>query len=387
MTTFREAADQILATAVESGELVGVVAAAWTADGEHYEAAFGHAREGVVMATDTVLWIASLTKAVTATAVMQLVERGAVTLDEPLADLVPYLGRVQVLIGFDHDGAPRLRPPETPITLRHLLTHSSGFGYDFGDAGLSRYIASQPTADSGSSRSYETPLLFDPGSSWAYGVGIDWAGQVVEAVTGRRLDAVIADEICGPLAMHDTAFVRNAAQRERSAAIHLRTDEGLVPIPFELPENPEFVMGGGGLYSTVPDYLRFARMILGGGALDGVRILKQETVAAMSVNHLSGAEVTGWSTQNPMLTNDVDLADRGPQGWGLSFLVNELSTPEGRAAGSLAWAGLANSYYWIDPTSETAGVFSTQLLPFYDPAALRTFRAFEAALNSRTRSQ
>ena len=383
MRNFHEAANRVLSGVIESGQLAGVAAAAWAADAEPYAAAFGSAAEGSPMRTDTSVWIASMTKAVTGAVAMQLVERGAITLDEPLGDLVPYLGSVQVLDGFDDDGAPRLRPPTAPITLRRLLTHSSGFGYDFADPHLHRYAAGQPAAAPGSTRSYELPLLFDPGSRWTYGIGIDWAGQVVEAVTGRRLDTVIADEICTPLAMHDTAFRRGAAQQDRAAAIHLRTDDGLVPIPFALPDEPEMVMGGGGLYSTVTDYLRFARMILNGGELDGVRVLGSETVETMARNHLEHGTADGWSTQNPMFSNDVDLACDGPQGWGLSFLLNNEATPQGRSAGSLSWAGIANSYYWIDRTSGTTGVFATQVLPFYDPAARGAFLNFERAVYGR----
>ena len=383
MRDFHDAADRILSEVVESGGLIGVAAAAWAGDAEPYASAFGSAAEGALMRTDTSVWIASMTKAVTGAVAMQLVERGAITLDEPLGDLVPYLGTVQVLDGFDDDGTARLRPPSAPITLRRLLTHSAGFGYDWADPVLQRFVAGQPAADAGSVRSYELPLLFDPGSRWSYGIGIDWAGRVVEAVTGRRLDAVIADEICTPLAMHDTAFRRGHAQRNRAAAIHMRTDDGLVPIPFELPDEPEMVMGGGGLYSTVTDYLRFTRMILNGGAIDGVRVLAEETVAVMAGNHLEHGTADGWSTGNPMFSNDVDLACDGPQGWGLSFLVNQQPTPQGRAAGSLSWAGIANSYYWIDRSSGTTGVFATQVLPFYDPAARGAFLAFEAAVNAR----
>ena len=336
MRNFRDAADRVLTEVVESGGLLGVAAAAWATDAEPYAAAFGNAAEGEAMTTDTSVWIASMTKAVTGAVAMQLVERGAITLDEPLGDLVPYLGSVLVLDGFDDDGTARLRPPTTPITLRRLLTHSAGFGYDWADPLLQRYTAGQPTAEPGSTRSYELPLLFDPGARWTYGIGIDWAGQVVEAITGRRLDAVIADEICAPLAMQDTSFRRPAGQQQGAAAIHLRTDDGLVPIPFALPEEPEMVMGGGGLYSTVTDYLRFTRMILNGGELDGIRVLTEATVAAMASNHLEHGTAAGWSTCNPIFSNDVDLESDGPQGWGLSFLINETMSAQGRSAGSLS---------------------------------------------------
>ncbi len=376
--------DAVLAESVNSGGLAGVVAGVWSSDNS-YIGAFGEAAPGVPMAVDTVLWIASFTKAVTATAAMQLVERGAITLDEPVGPIVDYLQTVQVLDGFDDDGTPRLRAPVRPITLRHLLTHTAGFGYDFADATLTTFAGGQPVPAPGSIASYQWPLLFDPGDRWNYGINIDWCGQVVEALTGHHLDAVLAQEIFAPLGMVDTGFVRTAAQQQRAATIHLRTEVpgrgGLVPIPFELPENPEFVMGGGGLYSTVPDYLRFTRMLLGGGTLDGVQVLAPETVDLMSRNHIEGMTVAGWTSSNALYTNDVDLGRDGPQGWGLSFLTNLNDSAQGRSAGSLAWAGLANTYYWVDRGRGTTGVFATQVLPFFDPIALKTFRAFESAVN------
>jgi len=380
MTERADHLDEVLRGAVDAGELTGVAAAAWTADGGVYLGAFGDATPGTAMATDTVVWIASMTKAVTATAAMQLVERGQLTLDEPLGDLVAYLGRIAVLDGFEDDGSPRLRDPARPVTLRHLLTHTAGFGYDFADAALSRFVGTQPTAGPGTIDSFELPLLFDPGDRWCYGVNIDWVGQVLEAVTGERLDTVLAASVLEPLGMVDTGFARTPAQRVRSADVHLRTDDGLTAIPFELPEDPEFLMGGGGLYSTVEDYLRFTRMLLGRGTLDGARVLAPETVDLMARNHLGALPATGWQSVNPIMTNDVDLTEDGPQGWGLSFLINAEPSPEGRSAGSLSWAGLANTYYWVDHQHATTGVFATQVLPFYDPAARRAFRAFEAAV-------
>ncbi len=376
-----ERIDQVLSAAVDSGELMGVVAGAWTSEGVAYLRAFGESGAGRAMTTGTVMWIASMTKAVTATAVMQLVERGELDLDEPLGPLVPYLGEVEVLDGFEADGTPRLRPPARPVTARHLLTHTAGFGYDFADATLARYVQSRSRPAS-ATEGFQVPLLFDPGARWCYGVNIDWAGKVIEAVTGERLDAALASMVFDPLGMNDTGFVRTPDQLERSAEMHLRTEDGLVAIPFDLSADPEFLMGGGGLFSTVGDYLRFTRMILGRGTLDGARVLAPETVDLMARNQLDVLPVTGWQSANPTMSNDVDLTVDGPQGWSLSFLVNREATPEGRSAGSLAWAGLANTYYWVDLERQTTGVFATQVLPFYDAPARAAFRAFEAAVQS-----
>lgn len=372
--------DQALATAVEGGTLAGVAAAAWSRGGLRYAAAFGEHAEGKAMRPDTIVWIASMTKAVTGASVMQLVERGVIGLDQPAGDLVPYLRTVQVLDGFDDDGRPRLRDPKTPLTVRQLLTHTSGFAYDFTDDRIASYVSAVAPAAPGSTASYEHPLVFDPGEGWAYGIGIDWAGQVVEAATGQRLDAYFDAHLFEPLGMVDTSFARSPEQLDRAAAVHLRTPDGLLPIPFELPPDPEMLMAGGGLYSTVVDYLRFARMILDEGTLDGVRVLAPETVATMRADHLDELNAGGWTSCNATMSNDVALFPGERAGWGLTFLVNDHRTSEGRSPGSLAWAGLANTYYWIDPAAGVTGVFVTQVLPFFDEAALSAFAAFERAV-------
>ena len=368
--------DQILGEAVDRGDLIGAAMAVSTPRGA-YAGAAGQRSEGAAMTPDTIVWIASMTKAVTAVAAMQLVEQGLVELDAPCGDLVPYLADVEVLDGFSDGGEPLLRPPKRPVTLRHLLTHTAGFGYDFTDARIARYVAEQgvPSTIDGSTASYEQPILFDPGDRWAYGINIDWAGQVIEAVTKTRLDEYLRSAIFDPLGLDDTGFRRDADRRDRTADMYLRTPDGLVQIPFELNEDPEFLMAGGGLYGTVVDYLRFLRMMLGGGELEGTRVLTAETVRTMAANHVGDLIVSGWQTANPVLSNDVDFGTG--QQFGLSFLINHETTPEGRAAGSLMWGGLANIYYWIDLTSEVAGVFATQILPFFDGPALDTWRALE----------
>jgi methyl acetate hydrolase len=372
--------DRLLEEAVNRGDLTGVAAAVVTPKGTYVGVA-GQVAEGAPMKPDTIVWMASMTKAVTALAAMQLVEQGRVELDAPCGDLVPYLAEVAVLDGFAEDGEPLLRPPARPVTLRHLLTHTAGFGYDFTDARLARYLREQavPSTIGGTRAAFEQPLLFDPGERWTYGLSIDWAGQVVEAVTGTRIDRYVESAVLEPLGMHDSGFHRDAGRRARTASMHRRTPEGLVPVPFEILEDPEFVLAGGGLYSTVSDYLRFARLILAGGELDGVRVLSAETVRTMAANHIGELTAPGWRSANPVLSNDVDFFPGMVQRWGLSFLINAEATPEGRAPGSLAWAGLANTYYWIDPTRQVAGVFATQVLPFFDRPALDTFRAVERA--------
>jgi CubicO group peptidase (beta-lactamase class C family) len=313
---------------------------------------------------------------------MQLVERGEVTLDEPVGRLIPYLGQVQVCEGFDAEGRPRLRAPRRAITLRHLLTHASGFVYNIWNETMARYQATMPAPARvpGRNVALELPLVFDPGERWEYGIGIDWAGVLVETLSGQRLGAYLDENILGPLGMTSTSFALSDNQLARRAALHARTEEGIGTTRGFVPDKPEFDGGGGGLHSTVPDYLQFVQMILHGGAWNGATILAPETVALMSRNHLGALDVAPMRSSVPAFSNDCDFFPGMAQKWGLSFLINTQRSAEGRSAGSLAWAGLANCYYWIDPVKRVTGVMATQILPFCDIDALTLFRQFERAV-------
>jgi CubicO group peptidase (beta-lactamase class C family) len=379
------AIDAVLRGAVERGEVPGVAAAAGNAAGTLYAGAFG--RRGLdqeaAMTPDTVVWIASMTKAITTVAALQQVEAGALSLDAPIAEVLPELAAPQVLSGFSTAGEPLLRPASRPITLRHLLTHTAGFGYDFFNAEVGAYMAARgvPGIITCRRAALATPLVAEPGERWEYGTGIDFAGLAVEKVTGQRLDTVLQERVLGPLGMRDTAFRVGAAQRARLASMHARAPDGtLSVIPFEVPQEPEFHMGGGGLYGTVLDYLRFCRMWLDGGALDGARILAPETVREAARDQIAPLEVPPLRSALPASSNDVELFPGMRKGWGLSFLINDEDVPGGRAAGSLAWAGLANTYYWIDPKRDVAGVIATQILPFADPRVLAVLQDFERAV-------
>jgi len=368
--------------AVESKAMPGIVAVAATDKAVVYEGAFGKRELGkdAPMTLDTVVWIASMTKAITATAAMQLVERGKLDLERPATETVPAIASAKVLEGFDAAGKPRLRPAKRPITLRHLLTHTAGFAYEIWEPSIAQY--QQATGTQGittcTNAALTTPLLFDPGDRWNYGINIDWVGKMVEAVSGQKLDRYFQEHIFAPLGMNDTAFKIGPAQRARLAKIHQRDDKGaLAPIDLEIPQDPEFHMGGGGLYGTAGDYLTFALMIMQGGSLKGAQVLRPETAALMAQNHICALEVGVLKTAIPPLSNDVDLFPGMSKKWGLSFLINTQQAPAGRSAGSLAWAGLANTYFWIDRTKRVTGVFLSQVLPFYDHTAIDLFGKFE----------
>jgi methyl acetate hydrolase len=377
--------DAALHRAVEAGDVPGVVAMATDRQSVIYEGAFGKRVLGqpAPMTTDTVAWIASMTKAVTGAAAMQLVEQGKLDLDAPAAKVVPAIGAAQVLEGFDASGQPRTRAPKRPITLRHLLTHTAGFGYDIWNADLAKYQEAKgvPGIISCQNAALTTPLLFDPGDRWYYGINIDWAGKMVEAVSGQKLGAYLQKNIFDPLGMTSTAFKITPDMRARIAKIHQRGDnDALEPqLELEIPQEPEFEMGGGGLYSTARDYLQFVRMILNRGKAGGAQVLKPETVDLMSRNNMGDSRVTLLTTAAPPLSNDAEFFPGVSKSWGLSFQINEEKAPTGRPAGGLMWAGLANSYYWIDPSTGIGGVYLTQILPFADKKSLPLYYDFEAA--------
>lgn len=373
--------EDALADAVERGRIAGGVALVTGRDGVAYEYAAGRRTVGAEAPMDlaTVFWIASMTKAVASVAALQLVERGAVELDADLSPLVPELGDLQVLERAA-DGSRSLRPARGAVTLRQLLTHTSGFAYGFSSGELDAHIQASGGTDpnSGARAALVQPLLFDPGEGWVYGIGIDWAGVVIEAASGQRLDAYLAEHLFGPLGMADTGFAPDAERVARKAGVHVRGPDGaLLAIPFGMPRAPEVFSAGGGLYSTASDYGRFLRMLLNGGTLEGARVISAETAISLSQAQ-TGARRTGWWTSaRPDLSHDFDLHPGLPAGHGLATMVAPHDLPEGRRRGSLAWGGLANTYYWADPASGKAGVLMTQLLPFGDPEALDLFRTLE----------
>jgi methyl acetate hydrolase len=374
--------DQALRSKCDAKEIPGVVAVAATGSEVIYQGAFGKRdlSKDDPMTSDSVFWIASMTKAVTSAAAMQLVEQGKLSLDEPIGKLLPDLASPRVLEGFDAEGEPILRPATRPITLRHLMTHTAGFCYDMWNADMGRYMEKKgvPGIITCKNDALKTPIMTDPGTRWEYGTNIDFVGKAVEAVTGKRLDAYLRDHMFGPLGMTDTGFKISASMRERLVGAHGRGPDGtLAPLPFEMEQEPEFHMGGGGLYSTAGDYIKFCQMILNKGRGNGNELLKPETVALMAQNSMGDLVVTKMVSAAAIYTNDVDLFPGMVKKWGLSFMINTALTPEGRSPGSLFWAGLANTYFWIDPARNVAGVILMQLLPFADRDCLEAFAAFE----------
>ena len=368
-----------LQAAVSANAIPGVVAMAATASSAIYEGAIGSRGVGAdtPMSGDTIFRIASMVKLLTSVAAMQLVERGKLRLDETAGNIDPMLAAPRILTGFDDKGAPQLREARQHLTLRNLLTHTSGFSYPLWDTKVLRYVQFMR----GKKDFPRMPLMFEPGEKWAYGGSIDRVSRMVEIASGQGIDRYFRDNITGPLGMNDTGFIITEKQRARQARLHRRgTDGKLVLQPFEKLETPTVFSGGGGIYSTAQDYLRLLRALLNGGSLDGAKILKAETVSLMAQNQIGNLEAGIMKTTNPALSNDVDFFPGTRLRWGLGHMINADPVPDGRRAGSLTWAGLYNTYYWIDPTTRVAGVIMMQILPFADRPALRVYREFERGI-------
>ena len=379
------AIDKILSKPIEAGLVPGVVAVAADDSGVIYEGAFGRRAVGSTepMTLDSVFRIASMTKAITGTAAMQLVEKGRIGLEQPMGDVLPLVRDVKVLEGFDGDGTPRLRDPKTPVTLRHLLTHTAGYGYDIFNPDLARYvqIAGLPSILSRRNDALRVPLLFDPGSGWEYGIGLDLVGKVIEEVTGEDLESYFRRHILDPLGMRDTGFLLRIDMARRLVGTHMRGPDGKpIAISIEPMEEAEFHTGGAGLFSTAPDYVTFTRMLLAGGALDGVEVLKPETIKLMARNAIGDLNVPMVRSNNPALALEVETFPGQIKKWGLSFLINTEDIEGFRSAGSLTWGGVHNTYFWIDLKKRITAVALMQILPIGDPQVQETMIAFERTL-------
>ncbi len=369
-------------------KIPAVAAMVATADKITYEGAFGKrdSASGVDLKTDSIFAIASMTKAITTAAALQLVEKGKLTLDEPAAKHLPELGKLNVLEGFDSTGKPILRPATKPVTLRNLMTHTSGFAYDTWDEKILKYTSQSGGAIAPGTVAPLVPLSFDPGTRWQYGYGLDWTGRLVETVSGQTLEQYFQSNILQPLGMKDTSFILPAEKFDRLVSVYTRQSDGsLKENPRTLPTPPKAFNGGGGLYSTAPDYVRFMQMILHQGRGNGKdQILQPKTVQMMSSNQVGSIAAGRLKTARPAISSDVDFHPGATDKYTFGFLMNPTAYEGGRSAGSLAWAGVYNTYYWIDPRRSLCAVVMMQFLPFADREGVGLLRDFEHAVYSQT---
>ncbi len=375
--------DAVLREAVDRSALPQVVAIAADQNGIVYRGAEGPrvVGEPEPVNLDSVFRIASMTKIITTIAALQQRDRGVLDFDAPVETYCPEFADVPVLDGFDLDG-PRLRPPRSRAVVRQLLTHTAGLAYSFWDVDLARWAAAPPPGlpPRGRSGPCAAPMVNDPGVEVTYGTGTDWLGRVVEAASGQSLDAYIAAQVCEPLGLTSTTFHLDHEQRNRTVPVHDRDATGSwAPTGIDWETRPEFWPGGHGLYSTASEFLVIQRMLLDGGSYGGALILAESSVGEMFSNQIG----TLWfpaavATTDPATTADLCVGTGMKWGWGL--LLNTRRQPGLRSAGSGGWAGIFNTYFWIDRVSGLTGLFLAQCRPFFDPAILRTFAAFETAV-------
>jgi methyl acetate hydrolase len=385
-TASSAAIDQTLERAVAQHDVPGVVALVVDRRGVLYQKAVGVADAGTgrPIAADAVFRIASMTKPITSIAAMQLIEQHRLSLDDAASKYLPELGKIPVVTSFDaQSGRYTTSPPSHPVTIRHLMTHTSGFGYGF-TSPITRDFkprADDPLASLTPSMPGGTaPLLFEPGSQWVYGTSTDWLGRVVEQVSGQTLDAFLRAHVLDPLRMTDTTFAVPEPARPRVPAVHRRaTGDAFASTPATFP-TPTSFSGGGGLSATAADYGRFIRMVLNDGTLDGARIVTAETIRAMSSNQIGKLGVRALKSAQPQLSADFTFINDDRDKWGLGFLISTEPAAGKRAPGSLSWGGINNTWFWIDPANGIGGVFMSQLLPFADGRVLSTYDAFERAV-------
>jgi methyl acetate hydrolase len=376
----------VLETSLQQHKIPAAVAMAATSSKITYTGAFGKrdSKSGVAVTPDSVFMIASMTKPVTSVAAMQLVEQGKLKLDEPASTYIPELGTLKVLHGFDAAGKPILKPATKPVTLRILLTHTSGFVYDTWDADMVRYEKAAGTSMPLGTVAPLTPLMFEPGTRWQYGTSADWSGRLVETVSGLTLEQYFQKNIVEPLGMSDTSFLVPQAKFDRLVSEYSRQqppDGPLTENPRTLPQPPKAFNGGGGLYSTAGDYVRFMQMILRKGrGPKNEQILQPKTVDMMATNQVGQLSAGKLKTERPTISSDVDFHPGFKDGFGFGFLINSKAYEGRRSAGSLAWGGVANTYFWIDPRKGVAGVIMMQYLPFADKEALAVLGDFERAV-------
>lgn len=375
-----QAIARALEHSVASGEVPYAVAMTASAAGITGCAAAGEAAPGRAAGPETMFRIFSMTKAIGSLAALILIDRGRLSLDTPVAEILPEWADLPVLEGWEGD-RPRLRPQRARATIRHLATHTSGAEYPFWNADLRRYLRAtgQPAMPDGRRAALRVPLCFDAGARWGYGPSTDWLGLVVETVSGQPIDAFCQDEIFAPLGMRDTVF-DPAGRADRLGRVMARDAEGgFAPMAMAPPDAPEFYGMGHALYATAPDYLRFLRLVLGGGALEGRRLISAAAAQLLHRDQMRGLAFRRMVSVSPRSTADVDFGARRMT-HSFAFLRAEQDWPGKRRAGALGWAGILNTHYWIDPAAGLAAVFMTQSLPFVEPGAARALDRFERAV-------
>ena len=370
-----------LKSATDRGDVPGVVVAVVDKNGVLYNEAFGKSStvKNTPMTKDTIFNMASMTKPITSTAIMILVDEGKLKLDDEVAKYLPKWKDPQVISKFNEaDASFETRPAKRQITIRHLLTHTSGIGYGFASPMLTKIMEKTKKSE------MDSPLLFDPGESWAYGASTRVLGLVVEAVSGQKIDAYLQARILGPLGMNDTSYLVPTTKYSRVVAVNARNASGKFeerPVPATIPAT---VQGDGGLYGTASDYGLFLRMLLNRGTLNGKRILSEQSAKLMLEPATGTVVVKEQQSANLSLSRNFPVG-AGKDKWGLGFQLAADKQPNRRSPGSGTWAGIFNTHFFIDPSRELGVVVMMQTLPFYDEASMKVYAGAEEAVYSHVK--
>ena len=370
-----------LKSATDRGDVPGVVVAVVDKNGVLYNEAFGQSStlRNTPMTKDMIFNMASMTKPITSTAIMILVDEGKLKLDDEVAKYLPKWKDPQVISKFNEaDASFETRPAKRQITIRHLLTHTSGIGYGFASPMLTKIMEKTKKSE------MDSPLLFDPGESWAYGASTRVLGLVVEAISGQKIDAYLQARILGPLGMNDTSYLVPTTKYSRVVAVNARNASGKFeerPMPETLPAT---VQGDGGLYGTASDYGLFLRMLLNRGTLNGKRILSEQSAKLMLEPATGTVVVKEQQSANLSLSRNFPVG-AGKDKWGLGFQLAAEKSPNRRSPGSGTWAGIFNTHFFIDPSRELGVVVMMQTLPFYDEASMKVYAGAEEAVYSHVK--
>lgn len=368
------AIDRMFEAAVAKGEIPGVVAAVVNKDQILYLKAFGKqdVARNIPMSTGTMFRIASMTKPITSVGIMMLHEEGKLRLDDPAGRYLPTYEDRRVIAAFDErDATYTTRPANGQITIRHLLTHTSGLGYPF----TSPMILAIQKATGNDPRTL--PLLFDPGTRWNYSPGTAVLGDLLEKLSGQSIEEWDQAKIFRPLGMVDTTYTPGPAQVARLATVHQRQPAGLVESPNPATYMPD-VRGDGGLVSTASDYAAFVQMFLNDGRRGGRRLLKPETVRLMTANQIGSVVVDKMPAAQPSRSAEFPFgAGKDKFGFGFQIAVTDGTAIRERAAGSYTWGGINNTHFWVDPKNGIGAVILTQVLPFYNAASMDVVKRFE----------
>lgn len=368
---------QTMVAAVGRGAVPGVVTLVLNRDGIIYEGVAGKqdVARNVDMSMDTLFRIASMTKPVTSVAIMMLADEGRLGLDDSVEKFLPEFAGRPVIAKFNTaDASYATRPASNAVTLRHLLSHTSGLGYAFSDPTVFQLVnASEKTEP-------DLPLLHDPGARWTYSAATRVLGWVVEKVSGQPLDVFLRTRIFEPLKMMDTGHVVPAAQVPRVVTVHRRAEGKLTESPNEAQQESP-VRGDGGLYSTARDYGKFLQMLLNGGTLDGKEILSPHAVRQMGENQIGAMFVQTQPVAIPERSRPFPIgAGRDKFGLGFQIQSDNSCDTQYRSPGSLSWAGINNTHFWLDPKRQIAAIVLMQVLPFYDDDAISVLRDIEAVV-------